>query len=762
MRVPDFDPTRSADFDRVDPATVADASLSTCRLTIRSSIEATLAVAAPALACLEPGGVARLRIPAGGLDPAIDPVLLIEALPAGWRRAEIGSLAGAVEVWVSEGADHTAPLLPQALSVASRLADDLRATEAELDRLKKDAARASKQAIASLERAHDSTQYRIGAALIDVVRRPSQIFKLPQVFRELWQRRSRPTRVELPAAHDDPTLDLRVASVLDEFTHDCFAPEFELVPLDRPGWEKQIDDVDLLLVESAWRGNRGRWSYTLNHFVDQGDDIRGAVTAMQRRGVPTVFWNKEDPVAFDVFLPAARVFDNVLTTDHDMVEAYRRELGHDRVGSLAFAAQPRLHNPVGRARGAELDGRVCFAGSWRGDKYGKRGEDFDVLLRPPLQRGVLDIYDRYADGPDAETLGFPAPFREAVVGSLPYSEMVSAYRRYAAFLNVNSVDQSPTMFSRRVFELLACATPVISTPARGIEEMLGDTVLTTDTPERTADLVDWVVNEPDARERHAHLGYRLVHREHTYADRVDEILQQVGRPADRARRRVSVICVSNRPAQLDHVIDSYLRQTYDDRELVFVANDDGFDDAMLASVEARVPGSRVLQIASSATLGDCLNEALRVADGDYFAKFDDDDHYGDEYLADVMMTFPYSGAAVSGKQCYFAYLEGQDRTVLRFPGREFRDAPRVVGGTIVADRSMVGDIEFQAVPRGTDTLFLDEVKARGMTVFSADRFNFCQVRHTDVTAHTWKIDDETFLKGCADVAAGFHREAIFL
>lgn len=762
MRVPKFDPTRSADFDRVEPAAVAAASLATCRLTIRGSVDATLAVVEPALACLEPGGLMRLRVPAGGLDPTVDVVALIDALPVGWRRVELGSHAGAVEIWVSEGDGSEPALLPQALTVASGLADELRTAEAQIDRLKKDATRAAKQTVASLERAHDSTQYRIGAALIDVVRRPSQILRLPRVFLELWRRRSRPTRVELPAVHDDPTLDLRVASVLDEFTHDCFAPEFELVPLDRPGWEDQIADIDLLFVESAWRGNRGRWSYTLNHFADQGADIRAVVAAMQRQGVPTVFWNKEDPVAFDVFLPAARTFDTVLTTDRDMVDAYRRELGHDRVGTLAFAAQPRLHNPVGRARGADLEGRVCFAGSWRGDKYGKRGEDFDVLLRPPLARGVLDIYDRYADGPDAETLGFPAPFRDAVVGSLPYSEMVSAYRRYAAFLNVNSVDQSPTMFSRRVFELLACATPVISTPARGIEEMLGDTVLTTDTPERTADLVDWVLNEPDARERHTHLGYRLVHRAHTYANRVDEMLDRVGLPAQRARRRVSVICVSNRPAQLDHVIDSYLRQTYDDRELVFVANDEGFDADMLASVEARVPGSRVLQVSSEATLGDCLNEALRVADGEYFAKFDDDDHYGDEYLADVMMTFPYSGAAVAGKQCYFAYMEGQDRTVLRFPGREFRDAPRVVGGTIVADRSMVGDIEFQAVPRGTDTLFLDEVKARGLTVFSADRFNFCQVRHTDVTAHTWKIDDETFLKGCADVAAGFHREAIFL
>ncbi len=75
-------------------------------------------------------------------------------------------------------------------------------------------------------------------------------------------------------------------------------------------------------------------------------------------------------------------------------------------------------------------------------------------MGPAHEMGVLDIYDRYADDPDRARLGFPAPYADDVLGSLSYDRTVEAYRRYAAFLNVNSVTDSPTMFSRRVFEIL--------------------------------------------------------------------------------------------------------------------------------------------------------------------------------------------------------------------------------------------------------------------------------------------------------------------
>ena len=559
-----------------------------------------------------------------------------------------------------------------------------------------------------------------------------------------------------------PSLELRVGGILDEFTMDCFAPEFELFPLDRAAGPAQLEGMDLLFVESAWRGNDGSWNYTINQFDKHGEDVRSLVEAARQAQIPSVFWNKEDPVSFDLFLPAAKAFDIVLTTDADMIDGYRRATGHERVAALPFAAQPRLHNPIGRARGADVAPRVCFAGSWRGEKYPQRGDDFDTLLRVPLERGILDIYDRYAGSPDEAKLGFPQPYRSAVIGSLPYSQIGKAYRGFSAFLNVNSVSESPTMFSRRVFELMACGSPVISTPARGIDEILGDAVLVTTSAEQTAEYVDWAVHEPEARDRFAHRGYRLVHGRHTYRHRVDDLLGFAGIETSRSGSKVSVLCVSNRPEQLDHLIGSYQRQSYIDTEFVFVANSDGYDDAALQRVESEIPGAQAFRLDESASLGDCLNLALEHANGEYFAKFDDDDHYGEHFLADLVLAFGYTDAAVVGKQTYVAYLEGSDRTVVRFPGGEYRKATRVIGGTIVADRSKVGDIRFESVPGGTDSRFLEAVKDAGLEIFSADRYNFCQVRRADPTSHTWAIDDEEFLRNCVAVGHGLRTDAFIV
>lgn len=745
------------DLDRLDPAALAEGSLTSFRMTIDDASEIGPRLDA-AVRALGEEGEGRLILPSDAAPEHVAAVLgAVERHGLAMRLdAEDAGLALVVE----RGIPAAQPLA-DAVSQASVVAADLARARSEARRLAKELEAQKRSAEKRLAKAQDSTQYRIGATMLEVYHNPLRALKIPREVAALQRRRARPAPHSATPDDIEPELDLKVVSILDEFTHDCFAPEFDLVPADRNDWRAQLDGAGLVFVESAWRGNGGTWNYTLNKFDRNGDDVRGLLDEARRAGIPSVFWNKEDPVSFDVFLPAAGAFDAILTTDRDMVDDYRHRVGHDRVLDLPFAAQPRLHNPIGRPRGADVAGRVCFAGSWRGDKYQQRGSDFDTLLGPPLERGALDIYDRYANGPDAEKLGFPEPFRSAVVGSLPYSEIGVAYRRYAAFLNVNSVQDSPTMFSRRVFELLACGTPVISTPAKGIDEMLGDAVLVTRSREETAAHVDWALHEPEARDRHAHLGYRLVHREHSYERRVDRLLAHAGVEVGRPAKRVSVICVSNRPEMTDHAIDSYLRQTYADKEFVFVANSSGFDSALLASVEARVPGARVMQIDEAATLGQCLNDALRVATGQYFAKFDDDDHYGDEYLADLMMTFPYSGAAVAGKQCYYAYLESQDRTVLRFPGREFRTAPRVVGGTIVADRAQVDGIAFESVPRGSDSRFLEAVRSRGLTVFSADRYNFCQVRHADVAAHTWSIDDEEFLKACVDVGGGLRRDEIF-
>lgn len=54
--------------------------------------------------------------------------------------------------------------------------------------------------------------------------------------------------------------------------------------------------------------------------------------------------------------------------------------------------------------------------------------------------------------------------------------MVEAYKSHPVHVNVNSVNGSPTMFSRRVFEIAACGTPVVSGKSFGVTWMFDGSV----------------------------------------------------------------------------------------------------------------------------------------------------------------------------------------------------------------------------------------------------------------------------------------------
>ena len=201
-----------------------------------------------------------------------------------------------------------------------------------------------------------------------------------------------------------PSLELRVGGILDEFTMDCFAPEFELFPLDRAAGPAQLEGMDLLFVESAWRGNDGSWNYTINQFDKHGEDVRSLVEAARQAQIPSVFWNKEDPVSFDLFLPAAKAFDIVLTTDADMIDGYRRRRVTN--GSLRCRSPPTSTQSDWAARGADV--ALVFASpSWRGEKYPQRGDDFDTLAstaRPGFSISTIDMQDLRTSGPVSTTI----------------------------------------------------------------------------------------------------------------------------------------------------------------------------------------------------------------------------------------------------------------------------------------------------------------------------------------------------------------------
>ena len=153
-------------------------------------------------------------------------------------------------------------------------------------------------------------------------------------------------------------------------------------------------------------------------------------------------------------------------------------------------------------------------------------------------------------------------------------------------------------------------------------------------------------------------------------------------------------------------------------------------------------------------MGECLNVGLAATDARFVAKFDDDDQYGAHYLHDSLLVHRFVDAAIVGKKTFFAYLEGADETVLRFPGNEFTAANRVSGSTMLIDRQLFADVRFAALNLGEDIDLCERAISAGHVVFSADRYNYVAVRRRDATTHSWTISEDDYRIGSVRVAKG--------
>ena len=619
-----------------------------------------------------------------------------------------------------------------------------------------------------------SASYRAGNALVVAAKEPRTLWRLPALLWRIYQsarprgpkrateasRRGAAGLVTFPALEVLPPPQRTdvpvVAAILDTFSEYCLRYEADLMLLTSRSWREEMarSRPAFLLVESAWRGNNSAWRDVItDNSTREFNPLRDLLQYCREHDISTVFWNKEDPPNFEFFIDAAKEFDIVFTSDADCIPRYRELCGHDRIYPMPFAAQPRLHNPCRKTSWPQH--AVCFAGSWMGEKYRERARALRFLLEPALRFG-LHIFDRNLNRPGfGPKYRFPDGYQTAIKGSLNYEEMLTAYRCYDVMLNTNSVTDSPTMFSRRVFECLACGTPVVSTESTGMRAMLGDHVRVTRSAEETATHLNALLSDDEVRAREGHLAYRHVHEHHTYRHRMDEMLSRVGlKPQASTRPSVSVVIPTCRPKNVTHALENFTRQSYQEKELLLVLNNASFDiDAIRAQARA-FPNVHVLQTEGQPTLGACLNLAVREASGAYMARMDDDDHYGARYISDMMLAAAYSDAEILGKGAYFAHLEGPDKMALREVRVDHQHTDTVAGASLTVRREVLERIMFQNRNNGEDTAFLKEAVQAGCRIYSADRFNYVMVRHADPAKHMWKVKDAKFLRNCRDLQPG--------
>ena len=529
--------------------------------------------------------------------------------------------------------------------------------------------------------------------------------------------------------------------MLDEFTAACFQPECDLITFRPDNWKTVLErnSIDLLFIESAWHGNSGSWQYKIASFKKpMGEELVELVDYCRERKIPTAFWNKEDPSHFDRFCHRAPLFDYVFTSDSDMIPKYRAAVKHERVFALPFAAQPKIHNPILEAERAY---NVCFAGAYYALDHDERRKDMDHLLAPALAYD-LHIYDRQhgVAAANAKAFQFPEMYQGAIRGRLEYDKMVEAYKWYKVFLNVNSVKQSPTMFSRRVFELLACGTPVVSSYSKGIVALLGsDIVHVAQSESETRNHLERLLKDDDYWAKASVKGIREVLSRHTYAHRFSEMCRNMGLSSPGAPQpRIAAFALADSVEDLTRLTRKLARQTYRNFDLTVIARKEGIKSRTeilangLADIESRI-------VSSSNSIAEPLCQAPT---GTYVWLINADDSYGENFLNDAALATVYSDADVIGKWCRFELVPGVSKPRLCEPNQEYRLVKTASPGSIIAKANKLGADQWRAL---AENRLIDLCNFK---VLSIDRFNY--VRCTEKSARP-QSDDTVALPATAFV-----------
>ncbi|ARF08663.1 glycosyltransferases group 1 [Catovirus CTV1] len=383
-----------------------------------------------------------------------------------------------------------------------------------------------------------------------------------------------------------------IGIVADIFTFENIDSIFNCIYI-KPDHDLINTNFDIFFCESAWAGIDEQWR---DQIFESPKKILRILEHCKKKKIPTVFYAKEDPIFFDGFKNSAILFDMVITTSLECVTKYR-ELGCKNVMSTTFLINPIIHNPI---KTVSIN-KIAFPGSYY-NFLDNRCNIMDIILNNLCNNYSIDIYDRkYMHNKAAYQIKnmeinkskceYPDKFTKYIKPSLTYSQVIdNVYKKYKCVLNINTVSDSKSMFSRRVMELAACGTNIISNESLGMKNIFGNNIyyLTND---NKYDLEADINMMPDTNIR----LYELVHKKYTYKHLFRKIF-------DHFKLNVSMenkVCVlTNHDISIDDFIKTEFTVFYDEKiipaytfEWIIVLNkknyyyDKNFIDKLILPIE---------------------------------------------------------------------------------------------------------------------------------------------------------------------------------
>ena len=318
---------------------------------------------------------------------------------------------------------------------------------------------------------------------------------------------------------------LKIAIICDPMTWENMCQEQVVISLSPKTWQQafEMQQFDFFFCEAAWSGVanaswRGQIYKDGRVFYENRRELLKILAYCKSTDIPSVFWAKEDPTYFQDavydFTDTALKFDYILTTAEECIPKYH-ELGHTDVHLWSFGFSPELYFPP-KDNEKSREKVAVFAGSWFTEHPNRCKELTDIFEMILIEGIPLQIYDRNRKAGKSKK-PFPEKYQSYVSDAISYDALGELYRNVEFAININTVKDSNTMFSRRVYEAMACGCIVITNESIGLRSQFGDKLWFLGETFNFA-------NKESIRKQNIETVFRL----HTWNQRVEQLCMLIG------------------------------------------------------------------------------------------------------------------------------------------------------------------------------------------------------------------------------------------
>lgn len=199
---------------------------------------------------------------------------------------------------------------------------------------------------------------------------------------------------------------------------------------------------------------------------------------------------------------------------------------------------------------------------------------------------------------------------------------------------------------------------------------------------------------------------------------------------------ITVVACTNREDFVQSIINNFQKQTLVEKELILILH------ALDINIDPK--GHKVLHLPEEMSLGECLNQGVKLAKFQYVAKMDDDDYYGPDYLMEAYQTLIQTSADLVGKSSFYIYFKNNQELRLYNPNFEnrwivnngpYQSSFFLSGATMVFRKCIFSRVLFPDVNIGEDSGFQKLCYENGMKIYALSKDHYAYLRYPDSVHH---------------------------